>query len=176
MKAKQLGPTVMFFGKAIVIFTENANGDIYDVHAGSVQDILNDWNGDCGYVPTNDARVFFAVANGRPVNPYEYNQDFESLLRYLQEQLPLQNLVPFGLGTTHYGANTVIVTENADGDIYAISAQYIHDILDDWNGCCDFVPANDAKVYFAAWNGEPISPYEYHDFESLIMYLKEKLA
>lgn len=136
MNTKQLGPTANLFGKSIVILTENTDGEIYDVHAGSIQDILNDWNGDCGCVPANDARVFFVAADGQPVNPHEYNKDFESLLRYLQEWLPPWDLAPSGLGTTHYGTNTVIVTENVDGEIYSISAQHIRDILDDWTGCC----------------------------------------
>ena len=49
----------------------------------------------------------------------------------------------------------------------------IQDILDDWKGNCKFVPANDARVFFVSWNGQPISPYEYKDFESLIQYLTE---
>lgn len=68
---------------------------------------------------------------------------------------------------------TAIVTENADGEIYMIAAKYIQDILDDWNGDCNFVPANDARVFFAAWNGKPLNPYEYSDFESLIKLLME---
>ena len=74
---------------------------------------------------------------------------------------------------TYLDQGTVIVTENVDGSIYVITAEYINDIIDDWNGECDFVPANDARVFFAAWNGEPISPYDYKDFESLLMLLKE---
>ena len=42
-------------------------------------------------------------------------------------------------------------------------------------GDCNFVPANDARVFFASWNGKPISPYEYTDFESLAWYLKVKI-
>ena len=53
------------------------------------------------------------------------------------------------------GNGAVIVTENTDGEIYMITAEYIQDILDDWNGDCDFVPTNDARVFFAAWNGKP---------------------
>lgn len=75
---------------------------------------------------------------------------------------------------THLGAGTVIVTENVDGSIYVITSEYINDILDDWNGDCDFVPANDARVFFAAWNGEPISPYDYQDFESLLRLLMQR--
>jgi len=72
-----------------------------------------------------------------------------------------------------YGNGTVIVTENVDGEIYVIVAEYIQDILEDWNGECEFVPENDARVFFAAWNGEPINPHSYSDFESLIRLLKK---
>lgn len=68
---------------------------------------------------------------------------------------------------------TVIVTEDATGDKYLLKAEYIQDILDDWNGKCESVPSNDARVFFASWNGKPISPYEYTDFESLIHYLRK---
>lgn len=70
------------------------------------------------------------------------------------------------------GNGTAIVTENADGEIYMITAKYIQDILDDWNGDCNFVPANDARVFFAAWNGRPENPHCYSDFESLLKLLK----
>lgn len=75
--------------------------------------------------------------------------------------------------TIFLGSDTVIVTENIDGEMYIIQSKYIQDILDDWKGNCEFVPANDARVFFASWNGQPISPYEYKDFESLIQYLTE---
>lgn len=74
--------------------------------------------------------------------------------------------------TIFFNDNTVIVTENADGEMYMIKSKYIQDILDDWRGGCNFVPSNDARVFFASWNGKPISPYEYTDFESLIQYLR----
>ena len=75
--------------------------------------------------------------------------------------------------TIFLGSDTVIVTENIDGEMYIIQSKYIQDILDDWKGNCEFVPANDARVFFASWNGQPIRPYEYKDFESLIQYLTE---
>lgn len=80
------------------------------------------------------------------------------------------------ISVTSLGIGTVIVTENADNELYAITAEYIQDLLSDWEGDCRFVPANDARVFFAAWNGKPISPYEYQDFESLLTLLKRKLA
>ena len=71
------------------------------------------------------------------------------------------------------GNNLVIVTENVDGEMYVIKAKYIQDVIDDWNADCNYVPANDAKVFFASWNGKPINPYDYTDFESLIRYLSD---
>ena len=35
--------------------------------------------------------------------------------------------------------NLFIVTENTTGEIYTISVKYIQDILDDYNGDCEFV-------------------------------------
>ena len=66
------------------------------------------------------------------------------------------------------GNGTIIVTENTDGDIYIITSKYIECILEDWDSECSFVPANDARVFFAAWNGKPINPHLYSDFESLV--------
>ena len=74
--------------------------------------------------------------------------------------------------TIFFNGNTVIVTENTDGEIYLIESKYIQDIVDDWKGDCNFVPSNDAKVFFASWNNEPINPYVYTDFESLVRYLQ----
>ena len=68
-----------------------------------------------------------------------------------------------------------IVTENADGEVYILQAVSIQDIIDDWDGDCEFVPSNDARVFFAAWNGQPIDPDSYTDFESLIKLLQEKV-
>lgn len=70
--------------------------------------------------------------------------------------------------TMMLGSDTVILTENADGAPYLIRAKYLQDIITDWNGECNFVPANDARVFFAMYNGHPINPYSYTDFESLI--------
>lgn len=75
------------------------------------------------------------------------------------------------LKTIVLGSDTVIVTENANGDPYLIQAKYLQDIVDDWNGECNFVPSNDAKVFFAMYNGCPINPYDYTDFESLLNIL-----
>lgn len=68
---------------------------------------------------------------------------------------------------------TVIITENINGEMYLLKAKYIQDILDDWNENCEFVPPSDAKVYFASWNGKPINPYEYTDFGTLIDWFKK---
>ena len=71
-----------------------------------------------------------------------------------------------------FNGDTVIVTENTDGEVYLIRARYIQDVIDDWEGECNFVPANDAKVFFASWNNQPINPHLYTDFESLLKYLQ----
>lgn len=75
------------------------------------------------------------------------------------------------INTVMFNDETVIITENADGKMYLIHSKHIQNILDDWTRDCNFAPANDARVFFASWNGKPISPYEYTDFESLAWYL-----
>lgn len=71
-----------------------------------------------------------------------------------------------------FSDDTIIVTENTDGEVYLIRARYIQDVIDDWEDECNFVPANDAKVFFASWNNQPINPHLYTDFESLLKYLQ----
>lgn len=81
----------------------------------------------------------------------------------------LENMIT----TMNLGDDTIIITENADGELYVIKTKYIMDLVNDWNEKCYVVPANDARVFFASWNGKPINPYEYTDFESLMVYLCE---
>ena len=64
------------------------------------------------------------------------------------------------------------ITENIDGKKYVLTANRLNQILDDWNGECDYVPENDAKVYFAMFNDKIINPYEIETFEDLLKYLK----
>ena len=66
-----------------------------------------------------------------------------------------------------------ILTENADGELYSIETDEYNDIVNDWYGDCKFIPANDAKVFFAAYEGVPVNPYLYDDFISLVDYLRE---
>ena len=64
-----------------------------------------------------------------------------------------------------------ILTENAVGCLYVLEADDYNDLVSDWKGECNFVPANDAKVFFASYCGKPISPYVYTDFLSLMQYI-----
>lgn len=68
-----------------------------------------------------------------------------------------------------------IVTENADGQLYALEANTFDSLFKDWEGDCNYVPANDAKVYFVSIEGHPLSSESYSDFESLITFVKEVL-
>lgn len=70
--------------------------------------------------------------------------------------------------------NLFIVTENTAGEIYTISAKYMQDVLDDYNGNCEFVPENDARILFASWNGRPLNPYEIRTFVDLICWIQKK--
>lgn len=73
---------------------------------------------------------------------------------------------------TFIEGNISILTENADGNIYLIEVDTLDQLLNDWDGECNTVPANDAKVFFASFNGIPVNPYFYTDFESLLKYLE----
>ena len=64
-----------------------------------------------------------------------------------------------------------ILTENANSELYSIEVNDYNEIVNDWYDDCNFVPANDAKVYFASYNGKPINPYLYKDFVSLVLCL-----
>lgn len=72
-------------------------------------------------------------------------------------------------------ANTklFLVTENAAGLLYTINAA-ADELIDDWNGPCEYVPANDARVFFASVDNDPVNPYLYTDFESLVQLLLER--
>lgn len=67
-----------------------------------------------------------------------------------------------------------ILTENADGNLYVLEADDYNELVNDWNGDCNCVPANDAKIFFASYNGEPINPYMYADFQSLLQYIRNE--
>ena len=43
-----------FFHQDIIIITANTAGEKYLIKAKSIQDILDDWSGDCEFVPSND--------------------------------------------------------------------------------------------------------------------------
>lgn len=65
------------------------------------------------------------------------------------------------------------ITETADGYLSNVHVDTVAELLDDWNGDCDLCPANDAQIFFAAIDGQPVNPYQYTDFESLIVLLQE---
>ena len=65
------------------------------------------------------------------------------------------------------------ITETADGYLSNVHVDTVAELLDDWEGDCNLCPANDARIYFAAIDGQPVNPYQYTDFESLISLLSE---
>lgn len=71
--------------KKIFILTENTDGSPYVLEADDHNELVNDWKGDCNYVPANDAKVFFASYCSRPINPFAYT-DFQSLLQYIRNE------------------------------------------------------------------------------------------
>ncbi|MBQ8245828.1 MAG: hypothetical protein IJZ42_01730 [Lachnospiraceae bacterium] len=67
-----------------------------------------------------------------------------------------------------------ILTENTDGALYVLEADDYNELVNDWMGDCNCVPAKDAKVFFASYCGKPINPYVYTDFQSLLQYIRNK--
>lgn len=65
-----------------------------------------------------------------------------------------------------------IVTENIKGELFCIKANNYNDIVNIYNGNKKGVPNDNAKVYFAAYNGIPINPYLYTDFISCMQYIR----
>ena len=68
--------------------------------------------------------------------------------------------------------DAVILTEVTEERPYLIKAGCALDILDDGKGDCKTVPKNEAKVYFASFDGRRVDPWEYKDFGSLMAYLE----
>ena len=104
---------------------------MYILRAKYIRDILDDWNGDCEFVPSNDARVFFVA------------------------------------GVFLAAASSI------DSCVLSCSSTCLafvrrYHFLNGLEGL-------DARVFFAAWNGKPINPYAYTDFESLLKLLRDKL-
>lgn len=75
--------------------------------------------------------------------------------------------------TTFITSNICIVTENVEGHVYVLEADNIKELLDDWNNSCKYVPANDAKVYFATCNGKVLSTNPNMDFEDCLKLIIE---
>lgn len=68
--------------KKVVILTDNEDGMLYTIEADSVDEVLNDWYGECNFVPECDALVYFASLNGVVLRQHDY-RDFESLMHFL---------------------------------------------------------------------------------------------
>jgi len=75
-----------------------------------------------------------------------------------------------------YDDDLVIITEDACGRPYCVQSKYIMDVLDDWRGEAMMCPANDARVFLAIHNNNPINPHLYTDWASLMEYLKEMVC
>ena len=67
-----------------------------------------------------------------------------------------------------------VLTENVDGNLYMLKADDYNELVNDWMGDCNCVPANDAKVFFASYCGRPINPYVYTDFLSCAQYIQNE--
>lgn len=106
---------------------------------------------------------------GTPVE-FFINNNSVVLQRYDSETVNTE------ISTTFLGDGTAIVTQNVDGELYVITAEYFNDILEDMKNKRCFVPADDAPVFFAAWHGKPLNPHCYHDFLSLLEYITKEFV
>lgn len=77
---------VDYIGSDLFIVTENIRGDIYEIRCKYIQDLIDDWYGDCGMCPPEDNRVFFASWNSVPFNPYDCI-NFGCLILILEEMI-----------------------------------------------------------------------------------------
>lgn len=68
-------------GNGIVLQTQNADGDAYFLVAGSLEELVDDWMGDCSYVPSNDAPVTRAFFCGEE---HQGAGLFEDILKQMQ--------------------------------------------------------------------------------------------
>ena len=57
-------------------------------------------------------------------------------------------------GVFKENAEFFCITQNEDGELYVILADEAKEILEDWHGECNYVPANEASVYCAEVLGE----------------------
>lgn len=94
-----------FFHQDIIIITANAAGEKYLIKAKSIQDILDDWNGDCEFVPVygNDItvgtidRIKDAICNYKNENEGEWDTD--GCLAAAQEQLEMEGYEVYWINT-----------------------------------------------------------------------------
>lgn len=70
--------------------------------------------------------------------------------------------------------HVILVTENADCRLYTIDCTW-RELMEDWHGDCDMVPANDAEVFFAAVNDGVIHTQRRMTFESALGVIEQML-
>lgn len=71
--------------KRINILAENSDGEMYMIEVDDYNDIVNDFRGERSFVPSNDAKIYFASLDGKPINPYAY-KDFLTLVQHIREE------------------------------------------------------------------------------------------
>lgn len=64
----------------------------------------------------------------------------------------------------------VLLTQNTAEKRYLLAADSVATLVDEWNGVCEGLPENDAPVYQAWVDGEPLSISE-ETFESVLQQL-----
>ena len=66
-----------------------------------------------------------------------------------------------------------ILTETADGELYVLEADSVKELLEDWHNYCNYVPSNDAKIYFASYNGNVMNHSVFSNFGVFMDCLQE---
>ena len=69
-------------GTGFIAIVENVDGEKYLLSANSLNEIIDDWRGNCEFVPENGSKVYFAMLDGKIISTYEIT-NFESLVGYL---------------------------------------------------------------------------------------------
>lgn len=64
-------------------------------------------------------------------------------------------------------ARITFMTENADGNIYTPDLT-VGELIDDWYGDCNIVPANDAPVYKVRIDGKKLAPWQSNKIENFL--------
>ena len=75
--------------------------------------------------------------------------------------------------TTWIKPGLIVITENVDGETYILTADTLEEVITEWYGDCNGLPANDAKVYYAQLDYEE-APCNICEFEPMLRYFADR--